>query len=102
MATLSKPEREEIRQYLIKLVEEAVKSDYICSIVVNPPYHSQPVMTIEVGNCYADLEPGRPLEKVVAIFESKAFLVCTEERGAGHDLPYIFTRDTVRKINRAS
>lgn len=101
MAKLSKVEREEIRQYLKDLVQEEVKDPNIRSIVVNPLYRSQPVMKIEVGKYYSELEPGCPREKVIAIFESKAFLVCTKERGAGHNLPYIFTRDTVRKIDRA-
>lgn len=101
MAILSGIEREEIRQYLEDLVGEKVNDPNIRSIVVNPVYRSQPVMKIEVGKYYSELEPGRPREKVVAIFESKAFLVCTEQRGAGHNLPYIFTRDTVRKIEKA-
>jgi hypothetical protein len=57
-------------------------------------------MRIEVGRTYSELEPGSPLEKVLAIFESVSFLVCTERRGIAEGLPYFFAREDVRRVER--
>ena len=73
--------REEIRKYLERLFGQKVESSIITSITVNPPYYGQNKRTIQIDNVYSDLEPDQPPEKVLAIFESKSFLVCTADRG---------------------
>ena len=95
---LSIDEKEKIRQYLEKLFGQKVEKTEIKSITVNPPYHGQGKRTIEVNHSYADLEPGRPPDKVLAIFKSRSFLICTAERGARKGMPYIFTRDTIISV----
>ena len=95
---LTDEERERIRLYLEKTLGHPVQAKIIKAIVVNPHYHGQPKRKIEVGQYCADLEPGRPRELVLAIFETKLFCVCTKERGAGEGLPYFFTRDTIRSV----
>ena len=95
---LTGEEKEAIRQYLERLFGQKVEESEIKSITVNPPFHGQGKRIIEINNTYADLEPGQPPEKVLAIFESKSFLVCTAERGAGKGMPYIFTRDTIAAV----
>ncbi len=89
---------EEIKGYIEKLTGQKVHAKKISAIGVNPPYHGQPKRLIEVGNIYADLEPGAPPEEILAIYESKSFCVCTAERGALKGLPYFFTRDTVYEV----
>jgi hypothetical protein len=89
--------REQIRQYLEKLVKEKVLGKRIHALTVNPLYHGSSKMRVVEGQACADLEPNTPAQKVLAIFESQSFLVVTEERGAGSGLPFIFTRtETVR------
>lgn len=88
-------EYQRIKEYIENLTGQKISSKKIMALGVNPPYHGQPKRLIEVGKFYAELEPGAPLEEVVAIFESKSFCVCTPDRGAGRGLPYFFTRDTV-------
>ncbi|MCP4567889.1 MAG: hypothetical protein GY841_09955 [FCB group bacterium] len=98
---IDEEERERIRLYLEKTLGHPVRKQKIKSILVNPHYHGQSKRTIEVGRSYADLEPGRPSEQVIAIFETKLFCVVTKERGAGEGLPYFFTRDTIRNVEYA-
>ena len=90
--------REPIRRYLQELFHQPVEKTAIKAIIVNPPFHRQNRKRIEVGQFADELEPGQPAEKVMAIFESKSFLVCTMSRGAGIGLPYIFPRETVNKV----
>lgn len=90
--------REEIRQYLEKLVKQPVKSERIKALDVNPLYHGMPRMHIEVGSQCANLEPDAPSQLVVAIFESRSFIVCTPDHGTGKGMPYFFTRDEVKKV----
>ncbi len=99
MEPLDDKRHEEIRLYLEKLLKNKVLKKKIRAIVVNPLYHGSPKRKIEVGNYYADIEPEAPRQKVVAIFESRPFVVCTEERGAGEGLPYFFTREEVRRVD---
>jgi len=91
-------ERQRIAEYLTKLVSRPIRDKRIKAIVVNPLHHGLPKRRIEVGQSYADLEPGAPSQRVIAIFESDSFLVCTPERGAGDGLPYIFTRQEVKSV----
>jgi len=95
-------EYQRIKEYIENLTEQKITHKKIMALGVNPPYHGQPKRLIEVGKSYADLEPGAPAEEVVAIFESKAFCVCTPHRGAGQGLPYFFTRDTVYLVKEMS
>ncbi len=90
--------QDELRVYLEQLLGQKVGAAYISAIYVNPPYHGQNKRWIEVGKAYRDLEPGRDLEPVLAIFESKAFLLVTESRGNLRDVPIIFTRNTVLQV----
>ena len=90
--------RTKIRDYLEKKLGHAIADRRINAIEVNPPYHGQPRRLIEVGKSYADLEPGTPEEQVIAIFETRLFVVCTQTRGGEQGLPYFFTRDTVVRV----
>ena len=92
--------REELRCYLEGLVKRPVSPTVIHAIKVNPLYHGSSPQLIEVGGRHADMEPDAPLETVLAIFESKSFLVVTEERGHFSGLPYIFTREEVRNVDK--
>jgi len=92
---LDKSKREVIRQYLEKLFGQPVADDVFISITVNPPYHGQNQRTVSVGQIVGDLEPEAPPEEILAIFESKSFLIVTASRGAGSGMPYIFPRHTV-------
>lgn len=96
---LGKRQWENVRLYLEKLFNQKVESTRINAITVNPPYHGQGKRTIRIGSVCAELEPGQPPEEVVAIYESKSFLVCTTDRGAKKGLPYIFPRETVIKVD---
>jgi hypothetical protein len=91
-------ERQQIADYLAKLLNRPVRDKRIKAITVNPLHHGLPKRRIEVDQHYADLEPGAPSQEVIAIFESDSFLVCTPERGAGEGLPYIFTRQEVKGV----
>ncbi len=90
--------REQIRQYLEKLVKEKVHDKHIRSLTVNPLYHGSAKMRVVSGQLCTNLEPDTPAQMVLAIFESQSFLVCTEERGAGKGLPFIFTRTEVVRV----
>jgi len=90
--------REQIRQYLEKLVKEKVHDKRIHSLIVNPLYHGSSKMRVVEGQSCANLEPNTPPQKVLAIFESQSFLVCTAERGFGKGLPFIFTRTEVVRV----
>jgi len=98
---LDPADREEVRARLEKMVRERVSAKRIQAIVVNPLYHGSSKMRIEVGRLCANLEPDTAPQEVVAIFESRSFLVCTLERGLKHGLPFIFTRDEVLKVEEA-
>ena len=92
--------RKQVTDYLAKLMRRPVRDKRIKAIEVNPLYHGYSRRRIEVGQYYADLEPGAPSQLVVAIFESDSFLVCTPERGCGEGVPYIFTRQEVRDVEK--
>ncbi|MFH1699153.1 MAG: hypothetical protein ABIE07_01085 [Candidatus Zixiibacteriota bacterium] len=88
----------EIKTYLERTLGHPIRDKNILAVGVNPLYHGQTKRLIEVGKYYADLEPGALSEMVIAIFETKLFCVCTENRGALQGLPYFFTRETVYKV----
>ncbi len=95
-------QRELVRTRLEKLMRAPVREKRIKAIQVNPLYHGSSKRLIEVGGTYADLEPGEPSRRVLAIFESESFLVCTNERGLESGLPYIFTRSEVVRVDEVS
>lgn len=97
---MDKSERENIRLYLEKLVNKPVHDPDIRAITVNPLYHGSSKMRVAVGSHCAGLEPGAPTQVVLAIFESASFLVVTVERGAGAGMPYFFTRQEVKNVER--
>ena len=97
---IDKINREEIRLYLEQLFGQPVEDDLFISITVNPPYHGQNQRTINVGQVVDSLEPGSPAEEILAIFESRSFLVVTPSRGAGSGMPYIFPRHTIISIQK--
>lgn len=88
----------EIKAYIENLTGHRVRDKKIRAIGVNPLYHGTPKRLLEVGHYYADLEPGAPSQKIVAIFETTLFCVCTPDRGAGIGLPYFFTRESVYRV----
>jgi len=91
-------QREQIMAYLRSTSKTPVKDKRIRAITVNPAYRWQPTIRIEVGQSYANLEPGALAEPVLAIFEAVSFLVCTQTRGGGQGAPYYFSREDVRKV----
>ncbi|MFH1687533.1 MAG: hypothetical protein ABIE70_08435 [bacterium] len=93
-------ERENIRRRLQKLVNQPVNDPGIKAITVNPLYHGSSRMRVTVGSVCANLEPGAPPQEVLAIFESMSFLVVTAVRGATSGLPYIFTRQEVKNVEK--
>ena len=55
-------------------------------------------MLIEVGKTYRDLEYDAPPDRVLAIFESTTFLVCSQSRGIEGGIPYFFSKEDVRRV----
>lgn len=51
---------EEIKPYIERLTAKKVRDRKIRAIGVNPLYHGSPERLPEVGQLYADLEPGDP------------------------------------------
>jgi hypothetical protein len=95
---ITEQRRLEILAYLRSTSRTPVKDKRLRAITVNPAYRWQPKIRIEVGQAYANLEPGSPREEILAIFESASFLVVTESRGAGTGAPYFFSREDVRRV----
>lgn len=95
---LSPEEFETLRQKLEKLYHERVLDRRIEAIRVNSGYRWQPALHIEVGKHCAHLTPDGPPEKIVAIFESRSYLVCTPDHGVERGSPHIFTRVDVKEV----
>ena len=95
---LTKDELDRLRQRLEESMHVRIRAKYIKRLHVNPTHQLLPEMHIEVGKTYRNLEPGAPPEKVIAIFESTVFLVCTRKRGMEKGLPYFFAREDVRLV----
>lgn len=94
-------EYQKLKENVERLIGQKITQKRITALGVNPPYHGQPKRLIEVGKACADLEPGAPAEEVIAIFESRAYCVCTPSRGGGQGLPYFFTRDAVYLVKES-
>lgn len=99
---LSPDELEHLRAYLAKTLNAPVYDKRIRAITVNPMSRFQPPMRIEVGRRCAHLEPEAPVEEVVAIMESKLFLVITKTRGYFEGMPYFFVRPDVKNVEVAN
>lgn len=93
-------EHEKLRLYLEELVKQPVHPHRIASLTVNPLYHGSAKMCVRAGQAVGNLEPEAPVQRVLAIFESKSFLVVTPERGYFEGLPYFFTRTEVVAVER--
>lgn len=95
---LTEQQRESIRIRLQETTRAPIKSRRIRAIDVNSSQQWQPPLRIEVGRLCAHLEKDAPVERVVAIFESSAYLVVTQSRGMDNMLPYFFSREDVRRV----
>ena len=91
-------EFEAIRIKLEAKYDEKVQARRIKSIRVNSSYRWQPPLTIVVGQFCSHLTIDGPPEKIVAIYESKSFLVCTAEHGYEQGSPHIFYRGDVKEV----
>jgi hypothetical protein len=95
---MNEDQRQQVKDYLEQITGVPVKDRRIKAIQVNPSHHSLPPLYIEVGKVCSHLEPDAEPEKVLAIFETTVFLVCTPKRGGGKGLPYFFAREDVHKV----
>jgi hypothetical protein len=95
---LSQDEFETLRRKLEDLYHERVSERRIRALRVNSGYRWQPPLFIEAGQPCANLTPDGPPEEIVAIFESRSFLVCTPDHGFKGGSPYIFTRADVKQV----
>ncbi|MBN2225939.1 MAG: hypothetical protein JW763_01100 [candidate division Zixibacteria bacterium] len=95
---LNRDEREQLRRKLEERLHIKIRPRSIRAIDVNSAQHWQPAMLIEVGKTYRDLEYDAPPDRVVAIYESSTFLVCSQTRGVGAGIPYFFSKEDVRRV----
>jgi hypothetical protein len=95
---LSQDEFEALRRKLEVMYGERVSGRRIQALRVNSGYRWQPPLYIEVGSSCANLTPDGPPEEIVAIYESRSFLVCTPEHGLNCGSPLIFTRADVKQV----
>ena len=95
-------ELEHLRQRLMIDFHLKIRTKRIRAIKVNSSYHWQPPLFIEVGKMCSHLEQNGPAERIVAIFESTAFLVCTRDHGVEKGMPHFFSRQDVRNVIEAS
>ena len=98
MSSLSPDEFEQLRRKLEARYHEKVSDRSVKAIRVNASYRWQPPLTIVVGQMCHHLTPEGPPEKIVAIYESKSFLVCTPDNGAERGRPHIFYRGDVKEV----
>ncbi len=98
MSRLSPEEFEQLRQKLETMYHEEVRDRRIRAIRVNSGYRWQPPLFVEVGQACAHLTPDGPPEVIVAIYESRSFLVCTPDHGIERGSPHIFTRADVKEV----
>ena len=95
---LTPDEFEALRLKLETRYKQKVHDRRVKAIRVNSSYRWQPPLYIEVGKRCAHLTQDGPPEKVVAIFESKSFLVCTPENGVETGRPHIMWRGDVKEV----
>ena len=95
---LNDEEREKLRLHWEEKMGVAIQTRRIKAIEIVSGYHWQPKLYVEVGRHCANLWKDTPPELVLAILESRSFLVCTPDHGVDRGAPHIFTRDGVRKV----
>ena len=95
---LAQDEFEKLRLQMEKLYGQKVHDRRIKSLRVNSSYHWQPPLQIVVGQYCSHLTLDGPPEKIMAIFESKSFLVCTPDHGYEQSSPHIFWRGDVKEV----
>ncbi len=97
-------EPEDVREGVRKFVEQTmgnVKSREIKAIWVQPRAEHKRIyddIKIEVGEYLDNRMSDTPNEKVVAIFESFTYLVCTPNRGVLRGTPYLYGKEEVYKV----
>ena len=98
-------EPEDVREGIRKFVEETmgwkVNSREIKAIWVHPRSEHKRIyddIKIEVGEYLDNRMSDTPNEKVMAIFESNTFLVCTPNRGVLRGIPYLYGKEEVYKV----
>jgi len=87
-----------LRRKCEKMFGERISPRKIRALRVNSGFHWQPPLDIEVGRFCAHLTPDGPPEEIVAIFESRSFIVCTPDHGFRKGSPFIFTRSDVKQV----
>ncbi|MDP8241323.1 MAG: hypothetical protein P9X24_19725 [Candidatus Hatepunaea meridiana] len=97
---ISEKDYQRIRRYLSDDLGMKLRNHRIRAIKVNSLQHWQPKMYIETGKFYSTFEINGQPEEVLAIFEAVVFCVCTPGHGDGKGLPYMFTREEVRRVER--
>lgn len=92
---------EGIRKFVAETMRWKVNSREIKTIWVHPRSEHKRIyddIKIEVGQYLDNRMSDTPNEKVMAIFESDTFLVCTPNRGVLRNLPYLYGREEVYKV----
>jgi len=98
-------ESEDVREGIRKFVEQTmggkVSNREIKAIWVHPRSEHKRIdddIKIEVGKYLDNRMSDTPNEKVMAIFESNTFLVCTPNRGVLRGMPYLYGKEEVYKV----
>jgi len=97
-------ESEDVREGIRKFAEETmgvkVNNREIKSIWVHPRSEHKRIddIKIEVGKYLDNRMSDTQNEKVMAIFESNTFLVCTPNRGVLRGMPYLYGKEEVYKV----
>ena len=98
-------ESEDVREGIRKFVEETmggkVNSREIKAIWAHPRSGHKRIygdIKIKVGNYLDNRMSDTPNEKVMAIFESNTFLVCTPNKGVLRGMPYLYGKEEVYKV----
>ena len=97
----SEDEREGIRKFVEVTMGRKVNSREIKAIWVHPRSEHKGIyddIKIEVGEYLDNRMSDTPDEKVMAIFKSNAFLVCTPNRGVLRSIPYLYEKEGVYKV----
>jgi hypothetical protein len=100
LKTVTEEVRENIRKYLEETTGWAVSNRRIKALVVypRPSRHKIYGVTIEIGKYLDNRMSDTPNEEVMAIFESNAFLVCTQNRGVLRGMPYLYGKEEVQNV----
>jgi len=93
--------RHEIKKFVEKNMYWKITSKEIKAIWVHPRSEHKRIyddIKIEVGEYLDNRMSDTPNEKVMAIFESNTFLVCTPNRGVLRGMPYLYGKEEVYKV----